>query len=166
MKRILPKRHGDDHGCLFETFLAEELARAGIAAPFIQDNQSFAAPWARSAACTSRCDPSHRRSLSASSLVPSSTWPPTYGRRVAVRLDAEGGKQLFIPDGFAHSLCTLTPNVMIAYKVNAYYSSAHDRGIAWNDPDLIFAWPFYEVQAVLSDKDRKAPRLRKAGPLF
>ncbi len=61
---------------------------------------------------------------------------PTYGKHVAVTLDAETGTQLFIPHGFAHGFCTLTPDVMVAYKVDDYYSPEHDRSLAWNDPEI------------------------------
>ena len=81
-------------------------------------------------------------------------------------LDAEGGEQLFIPHGFAHGFCTLTPDVMVAYKVDAYYSPAHDRALVWNDPEIGIDWPVAEAEAILSDKDRRAPRLADLGPAF
>jgi dTDP-4-dehydrorhamnose 3,5-epimerase len=83
-----------------------------------------------------------------------------------VTLDAEKGEQLYIPHGFAHGFCTLTPDVMVAYKVDDYYSPEHDRALAWNDPEVGIPWPVSGEAAILSDKDRRAPRLADLGPVF
>lgn len=173
VKRIIPKRFGDARGWFAETFRADVLGRAGIAVPFVQDNQSFSAPQGTVRGLHFQIPPQPQakliRVLAGAILdvaVDIRPHSPTYRQHVAVRLDAESGEQLFIPHGFAHGFCTLTPDVMVAYKVDAYYSPAHDRGILWNDPDLAIAWPVDEAAAILSDKDRRAPRLREAGPLF
>ncbi|MCJ2012880.1 dTDP-4-dehydrorhamnose 3,5-epimerase [Methylobacterium sp. J-076] len=173
VKRIVPKRFGDARGWFSETFRTDALERAGITAPFVQDNQSFSAPQGTVRGLHFQILPQPQakliRVLSGAILdvaVDIRPDSPTYRQHVAVRLDAEGGEQLFIPHGFAHGFCTLTPDVMVAYKVDSYYSPAHDRGILWNDPDFGIAWPVGEDEAVLSDKDRKAPRLRDAGTLF
>ena len=85
---------------------------------------------------------------------------PTFGRHFAVELSADNWAQLFVPVGFAHGFCTLTEDVEVLYKVSELYSPAHDRGLAWDDPDLAIAWPVAAPSAVLSDKDRRWPRLR------
>ncbi len=84
---------------------------------------------------------------------------PSYGRHVAIVLSAADGNQLFVPEGFAHGFCTLEPNTEVVYKVNRYYSAEHDRGLAWNDPELDIAWPVSATEALLSDKDRRQPGL-------
>ena len=68
-------------------------------------------------------------------------------------------RSLLIPEGFAHGFCTLEPNTELVYKVSRYYSPQHDLGLLWNDPSLGIAWPVGEGEAVLSDKDRRQPRL-------
>ena len=64
-----------------------------------------------------------------------------------------------MPVGFAHGFCTLEPDTEVVYKVTAYYSREHDRGIRWDDPALGIAWPVNAVSAVLSAKDMTLPRL-------
>lgn len=173
VKRIVPKRFGDARGWFSETFRADVLERAGLSMTFVQDNQSFSAPQGTVRGLHFQIPPQPQakliRVLSGAILdvaVDIRPGSPTYGQHVAVRLDAEAGEQLLIPHGFAHGFCTLTPDVMVAYKVDSYYSAAHDRGIRWNDPALGIDWPVNEATAILSDKDRKAPLLSEAGTLF
>ncbi|WP_293860712.1 dTDP-4-dehydrorhamnose 3,5-epimerase [uncultured Alsobacter sp.] len=170
---VRPVRHGDTRGWFEETFRADRYAEAGIADAFVQDNQSFSArkgtvrglhfqlaPFAQSKLI---------RVLSGAILdvaVDLRRSSPTFGRHVAVRLDAAGGAQLYVPVGFAHGFCTLEPDTAIAYKVGAYYSREHDRGIRWDDPDLGIDWPVTAQEAELSDKDRVTPFLRDVGQVF
>ena len=46
------------------------------------------------------------------------------------------------------------------------YDSATDAGIAWDDPALGIDWPLPAGGPILSDKDRKAPRLAEIPPRF
>ena len=84
---------------------------------------------------------------------------PSFGRHLGVALSAAEWNQIYIPEGFAHGFCTLKSDTEVIYKVTSYYSAAHDRGLAWNDPALGIAWPLTADQAILSDKDRKHPVL-------
>ena len=173
VKLIRPKRHGDARGWFSEVYRADVLARAGLDIPFVQDNQSFSAPKGTIRGLHFQLAPQAQtklvRVLSGAILdvaVDLRRDSPTFGQHVAVTLDAEAGEQLLIPHGFAHGFCTLTSDTMVAYKVDAYYSPAHDRAVAWNDPDIAVAWPLAEAEAILSDKDQRAPRLAEIGPQF
>ncbi|WP_147029445.1 dTDP-4-dehydrorhamnose 3,5-epimerase family protein, partial [Methylobacterium oxalidis] len=44
VKRIVPKRFGDDRGWFSETYRVDVLAEAGLDIAFVQDNQSFSVP--------------------------------------------------------------------------------------------------------------------------
>ena len=85
---------------------------------------------------------------------------PHFGRHVAAELSADNAAQLYVPVGFAHGFCTLEPDTEVAYKVTDLYAPELDRGLAWDDPDLGLPWPFGAAEVTLSDKDRRAPRLR------
>jgi dTDP-4-dehydrorhamnose 3,5-epimerase len=85
---------------------------------------------------------------------------PTFGCHVAAQLDAEAGRQLWIPTGFLHGFCTLEDNTQVAYKVTQHYSALHDSGVLWNDPDLNIPWPVSPAEAILSEKDEGLPLLR------
>ena len=83
---------------------------------------------------------------------------PTYGRHITAELSAENWRQLWIPRGFAHGLCTLTADAEVLYKVDAPYDAAADAAICWDDPAIGIEWPL-NGSPVLSDKDRVAPHL-------
>ena len=76
------------------------------------------------------------------------------------------GKQIWIPIGFGHGLCTLEPGTEVVYKLTAPYDPASERGIAWDDPDLAIAWPIGQAEPHLSDRDRQHPRLAESPKYF
>jgi dTDP-4-dehydrorhamnose 3,5-epimerase len=174
VKRVVPKRFGDERGWFSETYRADVLAEAGIDDRFIQDNQSFSAPQGTVRGLHFQRHPMGQakliRVLAGAILdvaVDLRRASPTYGQHVAVRLDAENGEQLYIPIGFGHGFCTLVPDTMVAYKVaGGVYSPEHDGGLLWNDPDLGIDWPVSATEAHLSAKDKVAPRLAGLPPLF
>ena len=83
---------------------------------------------------------------------------PTYGQWIAEELSDENGRQLLVPKGFLHGFVTLTPNVDVLYKVDAFYSGEHDGSVRFDDPDLGVDWGIDAGVAVLSEKDANAPR--------
>ncbi|HZV08716.1 MAG TPA: dTDP-4-dehydrorhamnose 3,5-epimerase, partial [Novosphingobium sp.] len=91
---------------------------------------------------------------------------PTFGQWVAATLSADNGHQLWVPEGFAHGFCTLLPDTVVCYKVTAYYSPEHDKGLAWNDPAIAIAWPDVADAETLSAKDRVQPLLADLPALF
>jgi dTDP-4-dehydrorhamnose 3,5-epimerase len=86
---------------------------------------------------------------------------PDFGRWFGIKLSAEKGNQLWIPAGFAHGFLTLSETADVLYKATAYYSSADEGSLAWDDPDVRIEWPL-TTEPILSEKDRAAPRLADA----
>jgi dTDP-4-dehydrorhamnose 3,5-epimerase len=172
LKLIRVKRHGDERGWLAETWREDVMARAGLP-PFVQDNQSFSALTGTVRGLhfqvPSMAQAKLVRAVAGRALdvvVDLRSSSPTFGRHLAVELDAQTCDQLFVPEGFAHGFCTLVPGTMLAYRVSGPYSPAHDRSLRWNDPALGIEWPVGEGNAILSDKDRKAPALADIGQPF
>ena len=87
---------------------------------------------------------------------------PTLGQHVSIKLSSENKKQLFIPQGFAHGFVTLSDFAIFQYKVDNYYSKAHERGVIYNDPEIAVDWGFDKEKLIISDKDFLLPRLEEA----
>jgi dTDP-4-dehydrorhamnose 3,5-epimerase len=163
---ITPTRFGDSRGYFMETFRQSLFAEHVGPVEFLQDNQSRSVESGTIRGLHFQADPMAQgklvRCIAGALLdvaVDIRSNSPTFGRHVAVELTAENGKQLWIPPGFAHGFCTLTPDTEISYKVTNYYSAEHDRGLLWNDPALDIRWPVEADKAVLSDKDKRQPSL-------
>ncbi|WP_262296307.1 dTDP-4-dehydrorhamnose 3,5-epimerase [Microvirga sesbaniae] len=173
VKIIRTKVFADPRGYFVETYNRKAFAAAGILDEFVQDNFSLStgsgtirglhfqsAPFAQAKLVRAA------RGRILDVVVDLRHSSPTFGRHVAVELSAENRLQLLVPVGFAHGFCTLEPNTEVSYKVTAHYSSAHDHGLAWNDPSLGIEWPVEPSRAVLSDKDKNHPRLNELPVYF
>lgn len=88
----------------------------------------------------------------------------TYGKWVTEILSEDNHKSLFIPEGFAHGFCVLSKDASVLYKISKEYSSEHEGGIIWNDPDLKIPWPINEP--ILSKKDQALSLLKKLDNSF
>ena len=165
---INPIRHSDSRGWFRENYRVQTLQDLGMPA-FVQENEamSFAEgtvrglhfqrpPYAQ--AKLVRCIAGAVYDV-AVDIRPHSR---TFGRHIAVRLDAESGTQLFIPAGFAHGYCTLAADTVVQYKVSAPYAPHHEGGILWNDPALGIDWPVPTTDATLGAKDGSLPKLADA----
>lgn len=79
---------------------------------------------------------------------------PAFGKYMSIELSAEDKRQLFIPKGFAHGFVVLSEEAVFSYKVDNFYSSAYDSGIAWNDSRFGIDWKVPLNDIVLSSKDK------------
>ncbi len=173
VKIVTPKKHGDARGFFSEVYNKSAFAALGLDLEFVQDNHSFSAAAGTLRGLHFQTAPfaqdklirvGRGRILDVAVDIRRSS--PTFGRHVAVELSAENWRQLLIPIGFAHGFLTLEPDVEVLYKTTANYAPAHDRGLSWDDPDIAIDWPLPEGGPILSDKDRRWPRLRHAQDLF
>jgi dTDP-4-dehydrorhamnose 3,5-epimerase len=164
---VEPTVHRDDRGFFLETFHAAKYAAAGIPGPFVQDNHS------RSVARTLRGLHAQLREPQGKlvRVVEGEIWDvavdirpgsPGYRRWVGAVLSAENFRQLWIPPGFAHGFVVLSDEAEFVYKCTDYYDAADELRIAWNDPALAIPWPIAEP--LLSEADRRAPRLAELEP--
>jgi dTDP-4-dehydrorhamnose 3,5-epimerase len=167
VKMLVGVRHGDHRGWFTETWREDTLRGLGIDARFVQDNASYSADRGTVRGLHFQLPPRAQGKLVRVArgaifdvAVDLRQGSPTFGRHVTARLSAEACNQMWIPAGFAHGLCTLEPDTEIQYKVTDTYSPEHDRGLAWDDPDLQIPWPAEAANVRISAKDAAHPRLR------
>lgn len=170
---ITPKKFGDDRGYFSEIFRLTAFQENADPVDFVQENQSLSVRQGTIRGLHFQSDAFAQgklvRCLAGSIFdvaVDLRHGSPNYGKWLGVELTAEANNQLWIPAGFAHGFCTLTPDVIVCYKVTAYYSSECDKGVAWDDPEIAIAWPAVADADTLSPKDKIQPSLRQLPEYF
>jgi dTDP-4-dehydrorhamnose 3,5-epimerase len=174
LKLVQLNVHGDSRGFFMESYKEADWRPILGDRPFIQDNQSLSAEIGTVRGLHYQMTPFTQTKLVQALrgrildvAVDLRRGSPTFGRHVALELAAGDGRQMFVPEGFAHGFMTLEPDSMVAYKVTNRYEPKSERGIAWDDPDLAIAWPAaLRTKATLSPRDRQWPRLKDATDLF
>ena len=161
-----PKVFGDDRGFFFESYNERQFEQATGRAPrFVQDNHSRSIRGVVRGLHYQVVKPQAKlvRAGTGAILdvaVDLRRSSPTFGQHVAVELSAENKRQLWIPEGFAHGFTVLSESAELLYKTTEFWIPEHDRSLAWDDPTIGIDWQV--VDPILSDKDRKAPRLDQA----
>ena len=163
---IEPEVFADGRGFFMETYHAARYREHGIEGPFVQDNHS------RSVAGTLRGLHLQVRRPQGKLVrviegevydvcVDVRRGSPTFGRWVGVTLTAENVRQCYVPPGFAHGFCVLTPVAQVEYKCTDLYDPGGELGVAWNDPALAISWPVSDP--ILSARDKGHPTLAELG---
>ncbi|MFR9710654.1 dTDP-4-dehydrorhamnose 3,5-epimerase [Paenibacillus sp. MB22_1] len=162
-----PIVHGDHRGYFMETYNEAILQRLGLQVRFVQDNHSLSKEKGVIRGLHYQLPPKAQTKLVRvlagaiyDVVVDLRRQSPTFGKWIGIILSEENKRQLFVPKGFAHGFCTLTPNTQVFYKVDEFYAPEYDRGIRWDDPSLQIDWPVSDP--VLSDKDRSHPDFKYA----
>ncbi|WP_342452365.1 dTDP-4-dehydrorhamnose 3,5-epimerase [Pararoseomonas baculiformis] len=170
---ITVRRFGDHRGYFMETYSRPDFEAVGVPDSFVQDNQSLSATPGTLRGMHFQLPPRAQgklvRVLQGTILdivVDIRRASPSFGQHIACQLSSDSGEQFYVPAGFAHGFVTLEPDTIVAYKVTDTYAPECDRGLAWDDPDLALPWPDLPGGPVLSDKDRRHPRLRDLPDAF
>ncbi|MFE1570440.1 dTDP-4-dehydrorhamnose 3,5-epimerase [Comamonas odontotermitis] len=87
---------------------------------------------------------------------------PTFGQWVSVELTEDNKRQLWVPPGLAHGFVVYSETAEFLYKTTDYYAPAHERCIAWNDPDLAIDWNLGDIVPQLSAKDQQGVAFARA----
>jgi len=153
-----PKVHGDARGWFYESFNSREFHRAtGLERQFVQDNQSYST---KGVLRGLHYQIRHAQGKLVRVLrgeiydvaVDIRRSSPTVGKWVAVRLDSDAKRQLWVPEGFAHGFLVTSETAEVLYKTTDFYSPEEERTLLWNDASLGITWPL-DREPVLAAKD-------------
>ena len=158
---IEPSVFGDNRGYFLESFNLDKFEEYVYPIKFVQDNESkspkgvlrglhFQKPpfeQAKLVRCIDGVVLDVAVDLRKGSL--------TYGEHIAVKLSGDNKRQLFVPRGFAHGFVVLSDTATFAYKVDNWYSPAHEDGLMWNDHSINIDWQIEETDVKLSGKDKE-----------
>lgn len=173
VKIITPRRFGDNRGFFSETYSKPAFTAAGLDLDFVQDNHSLSAAVGVLRGLHFQIPPCAQDKLVRvvrgrifDVAVDIRRGSPTFGKWVGAEISADAWNQILVPVGFAHGFVTLEPDTEVLYKVSAPYAPEHDRGLAWDDPEVGIAWPLGGARPTLSDKDTRHPRLAELPAYF
>lgn len=156
-----PKAFGDERGYFKETYSTRSFPGAPPV-QFVQDNVSFSTRGILRGLHLQHPHDQGKLVMSVTGAI----WDvavdvrvgsPTFGQWVAAELSETNHHQFYVPPGFAHGFCVLSETAHVLYKCTDVYHPDCEVGIAFDDADIGVKWPI--ESPLVSDKDRKAPRL-------
>ena len=158
---IEPRIFKDARGYFFESFSQKEFDEKIMPIRFVQDNESMSSygvmrglhfqrpPFTQSKLV--RCVKGRVLDVA----VDIRKGSPTYGQHVAIELNEDNHRQVFIPRGFAHGFAVLSETAIFQYKCDNFYAPEADGGISIMDESLGIDWQIPTEKAILSEKDIK-----------
>ncbi len=165
---IEPQLFRDERGYFFESYSQREFDEKVAPIRFVQDNESKSTYGVLRGLHFQK--PPHAQSKLVRVIkgrvldvaVDIRRGSPTFGRHVAVELTEENHRQFFIPRGFAHGFSVLSKEAVFQYKCDNAYAPQSEGALAWDDPDLAIDWRIPADGIILSEKDKRHPRLHDA----
>jgi len=156
------KRFGDTRGFFLETFQAERYASHAIHGPFVQDNFSSSVRGVVRGLHLQNPGPQGKlvmilRGRVLDVAVDVRVGSPTFGHHVAIELDDENHRQIWVPRGFAHGFAVLSESADLLYKCDDFYRPTDEIAVRWNDPTIGIRWGI--ESPLLSARDAAAPLL-------
>ena len=157
IKIVETQLHADERGRFQELWRNEYEALLGCR-PFVQDNAS----WSRRGVIRGLHyqEPNPQGKLVcvlhgsifdvAVDIRPDSE---TFGEWEGVELHADEGRQVYIPEGFAHGFAVMSDAALVYYKCTDYYRPDGSRVIRWDDPGLGIEWPVDVPVVSIADRE-------------
>lgn len=148
LKLILKKKREDERGFLSRIFCFDELNKSLDIKPIKQINHTFTAKVGTIKGLHYQVSPSLEMKIVNclkgkvfDVVVDLRKNSPTFLKKHYQILSNENFHSIFIPEGFAHGIQTLTDNCEMIYFHTSNYSPNNERSISYDDPKLNISWP-------------------------
>jgi dTDP-4-dehydrorhamnose 3,5-epimerase len=167
LKIVERSRRSDERGFFSRMFCAEELRAAGWSKPIAQINQTLTHRQGAVRGMHFQFPPHAEMKLV--NCIRGEVWDvavdlrrdsPTFLKWFGVRLSAQNGHALLIPEGFAHGFQALAADCELIYFHSCAYHAASEGAVHPEEPRLAIQWP--QSIAELSARDRAHPMLSQA----
>lgn len=160
---IEPKVFGDERGYFMESWQNQRYQDAGIKQAFVQSNVSKSEHGVLRGLHFQNPNPQGKLVYVLAGevfdvAVDIRVGSPTFGQHEAVILSDKNHKQFYVPEGFAHGFCVLSPSATFCYMCTNYYDASSEASLLWDDKDLKIDWPLKSPK--LSAKDAVALKLK------
>jgi dTDP-4-dehydrorhamnose 3,5-epimerase len=168
--QITLERRGDDRGFFARLFCGVEFAQRGLAADWVQINNSLTVQKGTVRGLHFQYPPSSEvklvRCIRGSIFdvgVDLREGSPTFGQWAGIELSADNRDMLYLPAGFAHGFQALTDDSEIIYFNSAAYAPELESGLRHDDPDVAIRWPLPVTS--LSARDQTLQSLAEVRPV-
>jgi len=155
------KKYTDERGYFFESYQHQKFSEfIGKEIKFVQENESMSSLYVIRGLHFQKPPFAQGKLVRVSFgkvidvVVDIRTNSSTYGKTFSIELSQENGKQLWIPEGFAHGFVSLEANSLLNYKCTNYYNQPSEDAIVWNSSTLDINWGV--ENPIISDKDQIA----------
>ena len=159
VKILIGNRFADNRGFFVETYKEKEYEDLGIPR-FVQDNLSESALGVIRGLHWQKPPFSQGKLVSCLSgrildvALDVRIGSATLGKHVAIELNADEQKSLWIPEGFAHGFQSLANNTRVFYKVTNYWHKESEESLNPLDADIQITW--HDLPVISSEKDMNA----------
>jgi len=158
--QLEPRR--DERGFFARTFCVEEFATRGLETSYPQHSISYSSRKGTLRGMHYQRAPHGEvklvrclRGAICDIIIDVRPQSPTYRRWQAFDLSSANGRQLYIPEGFAHGFQTLCDDVEINYLISTPYAPQAAWGIRHDDPVFKISWPLTVTE--ISERDLHWP---------
>ncbi len=160
--RIELDPHKDHRGFFVRTYDEQAFQAQGLVTRWVQESHSFSAGRGTLRGLHFQRPPHAETKLIRvaqgkifMALVDLRKKSPVLGKPRTIVLSADQPELLYVPQGLALGMYTLTDNCILLYKMDKGYEPTSQGVIRWNDPDLNIPWPL-AGDPVVSERDSQA----------
>lgn len=142
------ERRGDERGFFARTFCQREMQAHGLKPLIAQANLAFNAHKGTLRGMHFQFPPKAESKLVRATrgaildiIVDLRPESPTWLQHIAVELNEENLRALYVPERFAHGYQCLADRTETTYQVGEFYAPETEGGLKFDDPRLGLTWP-------------------------